>query len=114
MHISRLPIEEAVGHIASYNVVDATGRRVLRKGTRVTRAHVEPLRKIGQCTIDVAVLDADDLDEEAAAARLAQALQNSALQIHPGIGGRVNLHAGRSALCMWPKSGCLRSTNCRA
>lgn len=93
MHICRLPIEEAVGHIASYNVVDASGRRVLRKGTRVTQAHLEWLRKIGQCAIDVAVLAADDLDEEVAALQLAKALQTPALEMHPGVGGRVNLYA---------------------
>lgn len=93
MHICRLPIEEAVGHIASYNVVDANGRRLLRKGTRVTQAHLEWLRKIGQCAIDVAVLAADDLDEEVAALQLAKALQTPALEMHPGVGGRVNLYA---------------------
>ena len=93
MQICRLPIEEAVGHIASYNVVDAHGRRVLRKGTRITKAHVEPLRSVGQDAIDVAVLAAGDLNEEVAAAQLAQALQTPALEIHPGAGGRVNLYA---------------------
>ncbi|MEZ4710910.1 MAG: hypothetical protein R3A44_27170 [Caldilineaceae bacterium] len=88
-----MPIEEAVGHIASYNVVDANGRRLLRKGTRVTQAHLEWLRKIGQCAIDVAVLAADDLDEEVAALQLAKALQTPALEMHPGVGGRVNLYA---------------------
>lgn len=93
MQICRLPIEEAIGHIASYNVVDENGRRVLRKGTRVAAAHLKPLRTIGHHAIDVAVLAPGDLDEEAAAAQLAEALRTPELDVRPGVGGRVNLHA---------------------
>jgi molybdenum cofactor cytidylyltransferase len=91
MRFEERTISEAVGTILMHNVADAGGRRTLKKGTFLTAEHVAQLAEMGRGTVDVAILEADDVHEDEAAATLAAALQTRELYLTPPAGGRVNL-----------------------
>lgn len=91
MHIERLSPNEAVGHILMHSVVDAEGRKAIKKGTRLTPEHAERLHALGIETVEVAVLAPDDVHEDEAAERLAAALATPTITMTRGVGGRVNL-----------------------
>lgn len=93
MHVRRVNVQEAIGHILMHNVVDATGRRVARKGVQVTPEVAARLRAAGVADVMVAVLAPDDVHEDEAARRLADALVTPELFITWGVGGRANLHS---------------------
>jgi molybdenum cofactor cytidylyltransferase len=92
MHVQRLPLDQATGHLLLHNVVDADGRRLLRKGVRIGAAEVETLRALEMAAVEVAILDADDVWEDDAARQLATALERPELSTSEGVGGRINLH----------------------
>jgi molybdopterin biosynthesis enzyme len=94
MKIARLPLNETSGHLLVHNIVDATGRRIIRKGVQLTTTHLARLRELGYEELDVAVLAADDVAEDTAAAQLAHALQTPELVVKPGVGGRTNIYSG--------------------
>ena len=91
MHIERLSPNEAVGHILMHSVVDAEGRKAIKKGTRLTPEHADRLHALGIETVEVAVLAPDDVHEDEAAERLAAALATPTITMTRGVGGRVNL-----------------------
>ncbi len=93
MRVERRTLATAEGHILVHNVVDATGRRVVRKGTRLDRQTLRKLAALGMTEVMVAVLDADDVHEDEAARVLAEALLTPELFITWGVGGRANLHS---------------------
>lgn len=93
MKFRRLPLERAAGHILGHNVSHA-GRRVLKKGRRLGAAELVQLAEAGQAEIYVAVLEPGDVEEDAAALRVARALARAgALELRPAHGGRVSLEA---------------------
>jgi hypothetical protein len=73
------------------NVADREGVRVLKKGIILTEEHLAQLTEMGHAMVDVAVLEADDIHEDAAALALAGALQTRELSLSRPGGGRVNL-----------------------
>jgi molybdenum cofactor cytidylyltransferase len=91
MRLEERTVAEAVGTILMHNVADTSGKRTLKKGTFLTREHAVQLAEMGRVTVDVAVLEADDVHEDEAAATLAAALQTGELYLTPPAGGRVNL-----------------------
>ncbi|MFD1344580.1 molybdopterin-binding protein [Litorisediminicola beolgyonensis] len=88
-------LDEAEGAILAHSVPLAKGR--LRKGTRIGRAEIETLRAAGHAHVTVARLEAGDVEEDAAAARLARALvpepEAAGLRIGRAATGRANLFA---------------------
>ncbi len=92
MFIKDLAIDKAFDHLLLHNVVDANGKRLLRKGTRLTLEQIALLRTLGRTHIEVALLDPDDIWEDAAATRLVYALQSDTMEVSWGVGGRANLH----------------------
>jgi len=93
MRLEERTIETALGAILAHNVADASGRRVLKKGTRLAAEHLAQLDGLGCTTVSVAVLDLDDVHEDEAAAQLGAALETEHLRAGQPAGGRVNLHA---------------------
>jgi molybdenum cofactor cytidylyltransferase len=83
----------AAGTILVHNVADADGRRVLKKGTRLTEEHLDRLAELGHSKVLVAVLEEDDVLENDAAVGLAEALRTDGLRLSRVTGGRVNLVA---------------------
>jgi molybdenum cofactor cytidylyltransferase len=93
MRLEERAISEAAGTILVHNVVDADGRRTLKKGTRLAPEHLSRLSELGHFSVLVAALEDDDVLEDEAALTLAGALQTDGLRLTHVTGGRVNLVA---------------------
>jgi molybdenum cofactor cytidylyltransferase len=93
MKFRRVTLAEAEGHILGHNVV-SDGRRVLKKGRRLTSAELAALARLGHDGVYVAMLEPDDVEEDAAALRVARAIAGAGgLIAKPAYGGRVSLLA---------------------
>jgi molybdenum cofactor cytidylyltransferase len=93
MRLKSLPVRQALDTILMHNVADNAGGRVLRKGTRLTEEYLAQLAEMGRATVDVAVLEEDDINEDEAAMGLAVALKTEHMTLSRPTGGRVNLRA---------------------
>ncbi len=93
MKFGPVPLEAAVGKILGHNIAGPDGRRLLRKGARLGPRHIEILRRTGRSKVYVADLAPDDVDEDAAALRVARLLAGDGLKLSRAHAGRVNLHA---------------------
>jgi molybdenum cofactor cytidylyltransferase len=88
-----VPLNHAQGKILGHHISGPKGRRAFRKGKPLTRTDIEALKEIGRKMVYVAELEPDDVDEDAAARRLAQAVKGSGLRSSRVQVGRVNLQA---------------------
>ena len=93
MRFEERAISDAAGAILLHNVADADGKRVLRKGILLSGEDLAALAGAGIETVEVAVLEQDDVHEDEAARALAAAMQTDELELAPSAGGRVNLRA---------------------
>lgn len=93
MKFGSCPVAEAEGTILAHSVALPGGR--LRKGRLLTAGDLEKLAAEGHGHVTVARLEPGDLDENAAAARLAEALMvpDTGLAAGRAFTGRVNLTA---------------------
>lgn len=96
MKFGPIPAGEALGAILAHAVV--AGDKRLRKAHVVTEADIETLRAAGIETVIAAVLEEGDLDENAAASRIAERIFMSGAQAKPAATGRVNFHAVHAGL----------------
>lgn len=67
--------------------------RVLRKGVPLSEDHIGALRAAGFETVVVARLEPEDVDEDAAADRMARACAGPGIRLSRALTGRCNLHA---------------------
>ncbi|CAG0940169.1 molybdenum cofactor cytidylyltransferase [Anaerolineae bacterium] len=93
MRLENIPLDQAVGAILVHNIVGADGRKAFSKGRVLTAEDVEKIRALGKATVNVAMLDPDDVREDDAAARLARAVAGDGVELSKPSGGRVNLYA---------------------
>jgi len=98
MQFEELAVSDAVGTILLRNVADASGKRILKKGVVLTVEHAARLAETGSATVEVAILDEDDIHEDEAAHALAEAMQTDELELALSAGGRVNLRATTDGL----------------
>ena len=95
MEFGPVPPERATGSILAHSLTLPDGR--LRKGRTIGEADVARLVAAGVEAVTVARLDPGDVEEDAAAARLAAALvpdaEAAGLRVGLAATGRVNLHA---------------------
>jgi methylmalonyl-CoA mutase cobalamin-binding subunit len=98
MRLEERAIEQAEGTILLHNVADATGRRSLRKGTRLTAEHAAQLAEMGRDSVEVVVLGPEDAHEDEAAQSLAEAMETDHLSYSRVHGGRVNLRTSVDGL----------------
>ncbi len=96
MEFGPVPTPEAEGAILAHAVRTAAGR--IPKGRRLTTADVAAIAEAGIEPVTVARLGPDDLDENAAAARIAEALASDSLRAGPAANGRCNLYARHAGL----------------
>ena len=87
-----VPLDEAEGKILGHNVAGADGRRALRKGRSLTAEDVEVLRRLGHERVYVAEMEANDVDEDTAAGRVAEAIMGHGLRLSGPSTGRANLY----------------------
>jgi len=93
MKFGPVPVERAVGRILAHHIPRADGGARLRKGKPLTAEDVELLRRQGRSSVYVAELEPGDVDEDQAAARVAQAACGENLLAARPNAGRVNLQA---------------------
>lgn len=95
MRFGPVPLVDAEGAILAHSVALLDGR--LRKGCRLGPDEIATLRALGLAEVIVARLDPEDMDEDAAALAVAQALvpdpAAAGLRLKPVGTGRVNFHA---------------------
>jgi molybdenum cofactor cytidylyltransferase len=95
MRFGPVPLSKAEGAILAHSVAVPGGR--LRKGCRLGPSELAQLQAGGKTEVIAARLDPDDLHEDAAALKIAQALvpdpTEAGLDLRPVGTGRVNLHA---------------------
>ncbi|MEM8693187.1 MAG: molybdopterin-binding protein [Pseudomonadota bacterium] len=95
MKFGAVPTKNAAGAILAHSMAVPSGR--ISKGTLLMADHLEVLTKAGHDSVTVARLEAHDVEENAAATTLAQALvpdpQGQHLRVAAAGAGRVNLYA---------------------
>ena len=91
MKFGPVAVADAEGAILAHATV--AGDRRLRKAHRLTGDDIEALRAAGIGEVVAVVLAPDDVDENAAATRIAEALRFRGIEARPAATGRVNLHA---------------------
>ena len=95
MRFGPVDLADAEGAILAHSVTLPKGR--LRKGVTLDGGAIDMLRAAGVSEVTVARLDADDVHEDRAAERLAQALvpdpAAANLRVAPASTGRVNIYA---------------------
>lgn len=96
MRFGAIKLEEAEGGILAHSL--SVGERRFRKAHRLTAEDVAYLAASGVSEVTAALLDKNDLDEDAAAARIAAALRVEHIETRPPGTGRTNLHATESGV----------------
>jgi molybdenum cofactor cytidylyltransferase len=91
MQFGSVPLSRARGAILAHSV--RAGERLLRKGRVLTDDDLAALADAGLAEITVARLDANDIGEDEAAARIARACAGSGVRVGAAFTGRVNLYA---------------------
>ncbi len=95
MQLKNIPIAESIGAILIHNIMGADGRKAFSKGHVVRAEDAEKLRALGNAAVYAAVLDPNDVREDAAAARLARAVAGDGIELSKPSGGRVNFYAAQ-------------------
>ena len=91
MKFGTVPIGEAAGAIAAHSV--RAGAVMVKKGQPITPELAAELQQAGVAEIVAVRLEEGDLDENAAATRLGEALKGGGLRAETAFTGRVNLFA---------------------
>ena len=96
MKFGPVPVGQAEGTMLAHSI--AVGGKRLRKAHVLTAEDVETFRAAGIAEVIVAMLEADDVEENEAATRIAAALGFDGAVAKPAATGRVNIFAGREGL----------------
>jgi molybdenum cofactor cytidylyltransferase len=102
MIFGELPVEEAEGAILVHSL--RAGKSVLKKGRRLSAGDVAALAAAGHRRIVAVRLEAGDVGEDDAAARLAEALAGSQLRVGRAFTGRCNLTADAAGVLVVDKA----------
>lgn len=96
MKFASLLVRAAAGAILAHSLRTATG--ILKKGRILDEADIAGLLAAGHTEVMAARLDADDVGEDIAAARLASALAGDGVTRAEAFTGRCNIYAAQSGL----------------
>lgn len=97
-----LPVAEAEGAVLAHS--QQVGARHFKKGTRLTAADVAALQAAGVATVVAARLEDADLDEDAAAERVARACAGQGIELGTAATGRVNLFATADGIAVYDRA----------
>ena len=97
MKFGRVALDEAVGAVLAHGLRLGAGT-VFKKGRVLDAEDIAALRTAGHDSVVAARLEADDVAEDAAAARLAAAVAGAGLRAGAAFTGRVNLFAEAAGL----------------
>ena len=98
MKFEPVPLSDAEGKILGHNIAGANGQRLLRKGRRLTSIDLESLLTLGRQSVYVAQLEGTDVEENAAARRVAEAVSGPGLSRPGAASGRANLLSDEAGL----------------
>jgi len=98
MKFEPVPLSKAKGKILGHNIAGANGQRLLRKGKPLTDEDLDKLRILGRSSVYVAAIEPDDVDENKAARRVADAICGSGVHITSVSSGRANLLADEQGI----------------
>lgn len=93
MKFGPVQLAQAEGKILGHNISDPEGKRVLRKGIKLTPDDINMLTEIGRSTVYIAELEPGDVGEDTAAKRIAQSVSGEKIRMTAPHVGRVNLLA---------------------
>ncbi len=93
MKFGRLPIEDTHHAVLAHAVRSTDGRRLIAKGSRLDASLIALLREHGIRYVYVAILESGDLEENAAAERIAATVIGAGLSQNRSKGGRVTVRA---------------------
>lgn len=93
MKLETVEIENAIGGVLIHNLADAQGHKAFAKGHRLGANDVAKLRALGKTSVLVGMLEADEVNENDAAVRVANAVTGENISQSAVNGGRVNLFA---------------------
>lgn len=96
MEFGPRPVLEAEGCVLAHST--RTGNATFKKGRVLSTVDIKALQQAGVTTVTVACLAADDLSEDVAADRIAQAANGGGLISDAPFTGRVNLYADQAGL----------------
>jgi molybdenum cofactor cytidylyltransferase len=99
MRFGEIPIDEAAGAILAHS--HRLEAKTLKKGRVLTPDDVQVLRDAGYAEIVGARLDPEDIGEDQAANRLAQAVAGDNLTLSKAFTGRANLFAAKSGVVVY-------------
>ncbi len=102
MWFGELPITECSGCILAHSQV--VGSERVSKGTVLDLKLIEKLRQSGCEALTVACLDADDVEENLAAQKLAQVFTGSGVHVEAAHTGRVNIYASVDGLLEYDRA----------
>ena len=98
MKFEPVPLSDAKGKILGHNIAGANGQRLLRKGKPLTDGDLEKLRILGRSSVYVAEIEPDDVDENKAARRVADAVCGPGLHVSSISFGRANLLVNKQGI----------------
>jgi molybdenum cofactor cytidylyltransferase len=110
MRLAFVPIDQSVGGILVHNISDVEGHKALMKGHQLTAADVDKLRALARTDVYVAFLEAGDVRENDAAARIGRMTAGKNTEPTPASSGRVNLLATTRGVIDL-NTGALRAVN---
>ena len=96
MRFGDTPLAEAEGAVLVHTL--RRGRLVLKKGRKLTADDIAALREAGAASVVAARLDPDDVGEDAAARRVAEAVAGENLDVGEPFTGRCNVTAGAAGV----------------
>jgi molybdenum cofactor cytidylyltransferase len=98
MKFGELSVAEAEGAILAHSVKHTGG--IFKKGRVLSRTDIELLEKSGVPKVFAARLEAEDVPEDVAASKVAQAVAGKGAVVQEPFTGRANLHAGAQGVAL--------------
>lgn len=103
MKFGLVPLKDAIGAVAAHAI--RTDGFVLKKGAVVTPEDAIELLRHGVREIVVAELSPDDVGENAAAHRIAEALAGASVRVEAPFTGRANIFAEKAGVLLVDRAG---------
>ncbi len=104
MRLEEVPVERAVGAVLAHTLRVRKGA-FWKKGRTLAEADVRALAAEGVPRVFVARLEADDLGEDAAARRVADAIAGENVEVTPATTGRANVFARKRGVLVVDRGG---------
>ena len=104
MRLEEVPVEHAVGAVLAHTLRVRKGTS-WKKGRTLAEADVRALAAEGVPRVTVARLEADDLGEDVAARRVADAIAGANLEVAPAATGRANVFAKKRGVLVVDRAG---------